>query len=249
MAISALLFDKDGTLFDFTASWADWTDRVIEDLAGGAADRADALARALGFDRSTGRFSPGSVSIAGTVAEQSALLAPLLPQMTQRDLRRYLTEAAVEAEMRPAAPLGPLLDGLRARGLTLGVATNDAERAARAHLADAEITDRFAFVAGYDSGFGAKPAPGMCLAFAEAVEVPPSRVAMIGDSLHDLTAGRAAGMATVGVLTGTADRATLAPHADCVLDSIADLPDWLDGLDQAPKAMDEGPKATSSVAI
>ena len=51
---------------------------------------------------------------------------------------------------------------------------------------------------------------------------------MIGDSLHDLHAARSAGMVAVGVLTGLASRADLAPAADIVLDSIADLPDWLD---------------------
>jgi phosphoglycolate phosphatase len=50
---------------------------------------------------------------------------------------------------------------------------------------------------------------------------------MVGDSLHDLHAGRAAGMRTVGVLTGPAPRAELSPEADIVLGSIAELPDWL----------------------
>ena len=44
-------------------------------------------------------------------------------------------EEAELAPQRPAAPLGPLLAGLRGQGLKLGVATNDAEAPARAHLA------------------------------------------------------------------------------------------------------------------
>ena len=51
---------------------------------------------------------------------------------------------------------------------------------------------------------------------------------MVGDSMHDLHAGRSAGMRTIGVLTGPASRADLTPHADVVLDTIADIPDWLD---------------------
>ena len=50
---------------------------------------------------------------------------------------------------------------------------------------------------------------------------------MIGDRTHDLDSGRAAGMTTVGVLTGLATRADLAPHADVVLDDIGALPAWL----------------------
>jgi phosphoglycolate phosphatase len=54
---------------------------------------------------------------------------------------------------------------------------------------------------------------------------------MVGDSLHDLQAGRAAGLRCVAVLTGIAGRADLAPHAEAVLDHVGLLPDWLDGLD------------------
>lgn len=53
---------------------------------------------------------------------------------------------------------------------------------------------------------------------------------MVGDSTHDLIAGRAAGMVTVAVLTGMADAATLSPHADVVLPHIGHLPEWLDQL-------------------
>ena len=41
-------------------------------------------------------------------------------------------------------------------------------------------------------------------------------------------AGRAAGMVTVAVLTGTAPEAELAPYADVVLPDIGYLPAWLD---------------------
>ncbi len=51
---------------------------------------------------------------------------------------------------------------------------------------------------------------------------------MVGDSLHDLHAARAAGMVAIGVLTGMADAATLDQSADVVLGSIAELPGWLD---------------------
>jgi phosphoglycolate phosphatase len=53
---------------------------------------------------------------------------------------------------------------------------------------------------------------------------------MVGDSRHDLEAGRAAGMRTVAVLTGIAGAADLAPHADVVLADIGGLPGWLDGI-------------------
>jgi phosphoglycolate phosphatase-like HAD superfamily hydrolase len=33
--ISALIFDKDGTLFDFTATWSGWARAALRDLSGG----------------------------------------------------------------------------------------------------------------------------------------------------------------------------------------------------------------------
>jgi phosphoglycolate phosphatase len=51
---------------------------------------------------------------------------------------------------------------------------------------------------------------------------------MVGDSLHDLRAARAAGMRAVAVLTGPARAADLAPWADAVLPDIGALAGWLD---------------------
>ena len=85
----------------------------------------------------------------------------------------------------------------------------------------------FGFIAGFDSGWGGKPGPGQLLAFAEHAGLSPVACAMVGDSLHDLAAARAAGMVGVGVLTGLASRETLEPAADVVLGTIAELPDWV----------------------
>ncbi len=115
-----------------------------------------------------------------------------------------------------AVPLVPFLSALRADGFALGVATNDAEGPARAHLERAGVIQLFDFIAGYDSGYGAKPAPGMCLAFCEATGLAPDEVAMIGDSPHDLLAAKAAGMHPIGVETGPYPRAEIAPLAEKV---------------------------------
>ncbi|MEO1579525.1 MAG: HAD-IA family hydrolase, partial [Pseudomonadota bacterium] len=117
-----------------------------------------------------------------------------------------------------------------ALGLRLGVVTNDAEAPARAHLAQVGVLTAFDIVIGCDSGHGAKPAPGPVLGALEALGARPEQAVMVGDSLHDLMAGRAAGVQTVGVLTGLAERADLAPLADVVVPDIGHLPGWLDRL-------------------
>lgn len=227
--IDGLIFDKDGTLFDFRISWGRWAAGFLTNVADGP-DHAARLGRAIGFDPATLTFAPDSPVIAATAADIAAALVPHLPGQTTKSLTALIDETAGAAPMSEAVPLRPLLAGLRAGGLKLGVATNDSEVPARQHLAAHGITDCFDFIAGYDSGHGAKPGPGMCLAFAAALGLDPARVAMVGDSRHDLEAGRAAGMRTVAVLTGVAGRADLAPHADVVLPDIGAIPDWLEGL-------------------
>ncbi|RMA43044.1 HAD family hydrolase [Rhodophyticola porphyridii] len=226
--IAGILFDKDGTLFDFEASWSGWAADVLAELAGGEAALASDLGARIGFDIEKVRFRPDSVAIAGTLDETARALLPGLPDWELSRLNAYLTVAAAEARMAEAVPLAPYLAGLRASGLRLGVATNDAETPARAHLAAAGVLDAFDYVAGADSGYGAKPDPGMCLGFATTLNLPPERVVMVGDSRHDLHAAAAAGMVGVGVLTGMATAADLEDLAHVVLPDIGHIPGWLD---------------------
>ena len=228
--LRAILFDKDGTLFDFQATWGAWASGFLSDLAGGDAVLLEVLADAVAFDPATQRFAPESVAIAGTPEDVASALLPMLPDPPAPSaLVARMDAEASAAPLVEAVPLVPYLAGLAGRGLRLGVVTNDAEAPARAHLAAAGVIDAFDFVAGYDSGFGAKPAPGQLEAACMHLGLTPAEVLMVGDSLHDLVAGRTAGMRTVGVLTGLAGRDDLAPFAETVLPDIGHLPEWLDG--------------------
>jgi len=227
--IDGLLFDKDGTLFEYHGTWNVWAAGLIADLSAGDDARAAALALALEYDLAAGRFLPGSPAIAGTNREAAECLATVLTDRSLAEIEYHLMITAAEAPLVAAVPLAAFLDGLGQRGLGLGVMTNDTEYGARAHLGAAGVIDRFDFIAGFDSGHGAKPAPGPLLAFARHMGFAPARVAMVGDSTHDLIAGRRAGMRTVGVLTGMAQADELAPHADVILPDIGHIPAWLDG--------------------
>ena len=95
-------------------------------------------------------------------------------------------------------------------------------------LSAAGIYNQFDFICGFDSGFGAKPGPGMLQAFAEKCGITASEAAMVGDSTHDLNCGRSAGAAfCIGVLTGPAKAEDIQDHADVVLGSVELLPEYL----------------------
>ena len=225
--IQGIVFDKDGTLFDFQATWGAWCRGMIEAESGGDPILAGRIAEVLGYDLAGGRFRPDSIVIASTTETVAELLLPVLPPTTREALMDRMNARARDVPQVEAAPLGEVLDRLARMGLALGIATNDTEGPARAHLRAAGVEDAFGFIAGFDSGWGAKPGAGQLLAFAEAQGLDPAACVMVGDSLHDLAAARTAGMVGVGVLTGVAGRETLEPAAEAVLESIADLPDWI----------------------
>lgn len=227
--IDGILFDKDGTLFDFHATWSVWGRQVIDQLAGGRAEVSESIAAAMHYDLEQNVFLPTSPVIAGTNREAAECVATGHATLNVDEVEVFLMESSAQAPLAPAVPLVPFLEGLAARGIARGVMTNDTEYGARAHLSAAGVLDHFNFVAGFDSGFGAKPAPGPLLAFAKAMSLEPARVLMVGDSTHDLIAGRAAGMQTFGVLTGTATISDLMPYADMVSPDIGHIPAWLEG--------------------
>ena len=227
--IKGVLFDKDGTLFDFRATWGVWAAQLFADLTKGNPVLLGELSQALGFNAETFTFHPDSVVVANTARDVAAVIAGVVPGWTPEAMLEHVNTTAALVPQQPPVPLVPLLSGLRAQGLKLGVATNDAEAPARSHLDRAQVTGLFDFIAGYDSGFGAKPDTGMLIGFCEAVALRPAQVVMVGDSPHDLIAGREAGMQTFAVLTGVSAEDDLKPHADAVLKDIGGLPGWLAG--------------------
>lgn len=222
-----LLFDKDGTLFDFQATWGPWAEGFIAHLANGDPQLIQSIADALEFDLPTGQFRPQSHFIAGTSAQVLEIVSSVVPGISGAALERFFYDSAAQVELSSPVPLVPLLSRFTENGIKVGLATNDDEEGARGHLRTAGVESYFDFVAGSDSGFGAKPAPGMQLAFCAATGLRPEEVAMVGDSSHDLEAGQLAGMVTIGVLTGVAPREELALRATVVFDHIGDIADWL----------------------
>ena len=225
MAIKGLVFDKDGTLFHYGATWMVWCDLVLEDLSHGNAGKKQELADAVGFDLKTQNFLPGSLIVNASAGEINARWAELLPDQTEADVDAVAIKHLGELPSLPVCDLKVLFSKFRADGLKLGLVTNDYEQGAWQQLEAEGISELFDFVAGFDSGHGAKPAAGPLLAFGKATGLAMEDIAMVGDSTHDLGAGRAAqvGM-NIGVLTGPAEAGDIAHLADVVLADISEIP-------------------------
>jgi phosphoglycolate phosphatase len=226
-----ILFDKDGTLLDFEATWAPLFRGLALELAEGDPAAARGLLVAGGLDPLSGRMAAGSVLGAGTTPDIVRLWFPSLAgaafqAMAARIDARFHAHGASRSVAVPA--LIETLQTLDRAGYAMGVATNDATEAAIAALGSVGADRYLPHVYGYDSVARPKPAPDIVQAFAAAIGATPAEVVVIGDNLHDIAMARAAGAgAALGVLTGNSSREHLAAHADAVLESIRDLPDWL----------------------
>lgn len=236
MALKGILFDKDGTLIDFDATWGPAAYEVMRALSGGDRARLEAVMRVSHYVEAERRFLPTSPLIAGSSASYGPLWAAALARPAGPELFGEMDDLFRHWGLKSLAPIGnprEIAAALSERGYRLGIATNDAEGSARAQAEALGLTDLCDYIVGYDSGFGSKPEPGMILAFAAHCGVAPGEVAIIGDTLHDLHAAGRAGAMAIAVLTGptrAAARPDLEPHADHVIDTIADLPALLDGL-------------------
>lgn len=229
--IRGLIFDKDGTLFDFHASWRPVMHLAAAMASGGMQTLAARMLEAGGYDPASGTFRADSIIAAGHAGELAHLWHSMGAAMDREQLQLRLDTLFRLEGPRNAVPvtdLPRLFAHLSQCGHVLGLATNDGQDAAAATVQRFGLGHMLCFVAGYDSGYGAKPGPGMALACCEAMNLAPEQVALVGDSEHDMMTARAANLgACIGVLSGAGTMASLHSLADLVLDDITTLPEVL----------------------
>ncbi|MDM9623788.1 haloacid dehalogenase [Rhizobium sp. AC44/96] len=235
-AIKGILFDKDGTLLDYDESWLPVNRELARIASNDDPDLADRLLLACGMDPVTGHIVPDSLLAAGNTRQIADGLVAAGSPIDVVALTVQLDELfsnAAEFSV-PVTDLAGFFARLHARGFRLGIASSDNERSIRQTALRFGFAEFVDYVAGYDSGFGTKPEPGMVLGFCEATGLHPSEVAVVGDNNHDLHMGRNAGAGlSVAVLTGTGSRESLAAASDYCLNDITELEGLLPDLQLA----------------
>ncbi|TPM99101.1 HAD family hydrolase [Mesorhizobium sp. B2-1-3A] len=229
--IKGILFDKDGTLVDFNATWLGVADFMAMDASDGDRWKADRLLAAAGFDFANRRFKPDSIFASGTNLDVVELWFPRLSNEDQMlAVARFNEITSVQGSAMAVALPGVVdtLVVLHKKSYRLGVATNDSTSGAEKTLVTLGVAQLFDAAYGYDAVANPKPAPDTIQAFCDLTGLKPAEIAMVGDNRHDLEMARAGGCGlAVGVLSGTGTRESLAEIADVILDSVADLPDFL----------------------
>jgi phosphoglycolate phosphatase len=218
-----VLIDLDGTLVD-----------SVPDLA----RSVDAMMAALG------RPAHGEAAVRDWVGNgverlvRRALTGTLDGEPDPADFERaypiflelYAAHNGEQARLYPGVPEG--LAAAEARGLKLGCVTNKAARFTEPLLAALGIADRFGIIISGDTLPEKKPSPLPLLHAAEAFGVAPSASLMVGDSISDVKAARAAGFPVICVSYGyNHGRDIREAEPDAVVDSLAELHELL-----APRA-------------
>jgi len=229
--VAAVVFDKDGTLVDFHRTWDPVIERLLQEMCGDDPVTLRGAARSVGFDLATRTLLETSPVVADSNAEVAACLAPWFDR-DPSDPSFVIEIEDIFAELIDTTVVGiygaeELLGRLVRAGVPVGLATNDSENSARRQVASLGWTSYFRSVVGYDSGHGAKPGPGMVIGSAHALGVSPAVTMLVGDSRHDIEAGKAAGAVVVYV----GDSAILGRAADHWLRDITEVGDLVLGAE------------------
>lgn len=213
--ITLICFDLDGTLVDSVPDLAAAVDLALADLALPAAGEA----RVRDW---VGNGSRVLVERALTSALGQPPEAERLEAAHARFLHHY--GHAPNARTRLYPGVREALEGLAARGLTLTLVTNKPAAFIAPILGGLGIEGCFARCLGGDSLAEKKPHPAPLLAMSDHFEVPPSRCLMVGDSRHDIAAGKAAGFRTLAVPYGyNHGEPVAASGPDGLVESLAEL--------------------------
>jgi phosphoglycolate phosphatase-like HAD superfamily hydrolase len=230
-APAVVIFDKDGTLIDFDWMWGGWITELATRLesASGLPTR-ERLYNALGFDAAHGRVQHDGKLAATPMAQ---LYTFTIEVMESGGLSRSAAKAVVAQAWfipdpvklaRPFTPLKELFTRLQTAGVKVAVATTDDREPTLATIRAAGAPDLVDTFICADDGIAVKPAPDMILTICQRLGLRPSQAVIVGDTVADMQMGRAAQAGlVVGVASGVSAAETLAPYADVVIDSIAEL--------------------------
>jgi len=207
MTYRAVLFDLDGTLVDSAPDIAE----ALNDLLAEEGRAPYSLAE---VKRMVGEGVVRLMEKAFREAEGAA-------DRSERFMELYTPRSArltVPVEGAFAA-----LDHFKELGIPLAVCTNKPDDAAREILASLGLLPYFREIIGGTSGLPRKPDPATLLEAARRLGAEAAQTLMVGDSLPDVAAARAAGMRVVVVDSGYGEVAVGDLGADSILKSLSDL--------------------------
>ncbi|WP_018351041.1 HAD family hydrolase [Longispora albida] len=184
--ITTVLFDVDETLTDYTGSARAAIIAYCAELGVPAPRLPAAAGKWLRLEgEHFPRYLAGELTFAGQRHERARAMRAALGGRGPRDPGEWFAAylAYYEASLTRFGDVVACLDALEARGLRLGVISNNDEDYTRVKLARTGLDGRFGIVVGRDTYGVAKPDPHIFTATCAAFGVSPDETAYVGDSL------------------------------------------------------------------
>jgi len=222
-----ILIDVDGTLVDSVPDLVFCVDEMMKQL--GMPERGEAAVRTWvgnGVERLTRRALINQLD----GEPDDALFEKAYPIF----LELYAENTSKRSKLYPGVREG--LDYLKSAGYKLGCVTNKDSQFTIPLLTDLGIHDEFEIIICGDTLAEKKPHPMPLLHAAEFFGVKPENAMMLGDSVSDVKAARAAGFQIVCMSYGYNHGVDIRDaNPDAVIDSMAQLQGLLESgkLDQA----------------
>jgi phosphoglycolate phosphatase len=210
-----ILIDLDGTLIDSVPDLTYCIDGMMQALD--RPPRGEVAVRdwvGNGVHRLVARALTGTLDGEPT-DDECALALPIF-------LRLYADNTCKRSHLYPGVREG--VDWLRACGYRLGCVTNKAAEFTEPLLKEKGLMDAFEIVVSGDTLPEKKPSPLPLLHAAAFFGAEPSRVLMIGDSVSDVKAARAAGFSIICMSYGYNHGEDIRDEKpDAVIDSMTEL--------------------------
>ncbi len=198
--VDAVLFDLDGTLVDTIPLILACYQHTLATHVPGYDPGRKAIIANLGRSLDDILFDfAAAAGAADPAAESRAMLA------TYRAFQREHLNRLI----RPYEGMREALEGLRARGVTVGVVTSKVEWAARETYEHYGLGEFLSIAVFHDDTERHKPDPQPLLHAAAKGGLDVARTVYVGDAVHDMAAGKAAGMRTIAALWGPSEREDL----------------------------------------
>lgn len=233
-----MIFDKDGTLIDFTATWVPLIRKrvafVLKRLRRNGELEAFLL-KSWGIDPLTGKVDPrGPCPVSPRADEIIIGTMALYQHGFPWDESKWLVaqafdEADADGDWRkrvvPIQGIQPFLSRLKGDGVAMALATNDERKDTEAILFHLGLDGFFDIILCAGEVEPPKPHPETILTICRRLSVPTCETVMVGDSVTDMMMGKRAGVAlTIGILEGgVTPKEELEKIADLVIHSIRDL--------------------------
>ena len=217
-----VMLDLDGTLVDSVPDLSYCVDRTLEALGLPVAG-SDRTRQWVGSGIE-GLLRRALADACGTGEQNATLLARALEHFHPL----YAENTSVRSRLYPGVREG--LDYLESRGVKLACITNKSTHHARRLLADFGLLPRLTLIVGGDTLVERKPAPDPLRHVLRELRFRAGEALFVGDSFHDVSAARAAGVRVVCVSYGySRGRDIREARPDAVIASLVELRALLDG--------------------